>query len=194
MESPSSSSRLIRVFLDTEFTDFIQCDLISIGLKAETGEEFYGENLDFNKKLSSDFVCANIYPLLDATKHGMKELELSARLWQWFEDLPGDKVEIYFDYQMDWELMCALLRGRHPKLVAPVNIFAKLGMQCITASAMAGPDGFTKAHTRMRLTFYDAFLKHFQETGERQHHALSDARANLRGYLAAEADLGLKPY
>lgn len=31
------------VFIDTEFTDFLDPQLISIGLVAESGEEFYAE-------------------------------------------------------------------------------------------------------------------------------------------------------
>lgn len=30
----------MRVFVDTEFTDFIDCDLISMGLVADDGREF----------------------------------------------------------------------------------------------------------------------------------------------------------
>jgi hypothetical protein len=185
---------LRRVFLDTEFTDFIQCDLISIGLKAETGEEFYGENLDFNKKLSSDFVHQAVYPFLTPNTHGMKELELSARLWQWFDDLDCEQVEIYMDYPSDWELMCELLRGRHPKFIHPVNIFVKLSALCLTQSVLSSPDGFAKANERLRKIFYTEFMNHFYETKEPQHHALSDARANHRGYLAAERELGIQPY
>lgn len=182
------------MFLDTEFTDFVACDLISIGLKAETGEEFYGENLDFNGNLSSDFVRDNIYPLLNPEVHGKKRVELSARLWQWLDELPCDKVEIYTDYGTDWSLMFGLLEDHHPKLMGPVDIFSKLGAQCLVTSALSGPDGFSRAFEQLRKKFYEEFLNHFMETKEIQHHALSDARANLRGYLAAERALGVLPY
>jgi hypothetical protein len=33
----------LKVFIDTEFTDFIDPYLISIGLVAATGDEFYAE-------------------------------------------------------------------------------------------------------------------------------------------------------
>ena len=194
MVSGSNSRRFTRVFLDTEFTDFLACELISVGLKAETGEEFYGENLDFNDALSSDFVRANIYPLLDRAKYGMKELELSARLWQWLDELPYDKVEIYADYQTDWDLLQNLLRDEHPKLMPPTNLFAKIGTQCLISSALAGPEGFVGAHKQALTLFNVEFLNHFFETGETQHHALSDARANCRGFLAVERSLGQAAY
>lgn len=33
----------IKIFIDTEFTDFVDLKLISIRMVAETGEEFYAE-------------------------------------------------------------------------------------------------------------------------------------------------------
>ena len=32
-----------KIFIDTEFTDFIDIHLISIGMVAQSGEEFYAE-------------------------------------------------------------------------------------------------------------------------------------------------------
>lgn len=38
------------VFLDTEFSDLVQIDLISIALVAEDGHEFYAERTDYLKE------------------------------------------------------------------------------------------------------------------------------------------------
>ena len=39
----------MRLFVDTEFTDLLNCDLISIGAVSEDGKhEFYGERSDFD--------------------------------------------------------------------------------------------------------------------------------------------------
>jgi len=54
----------MRVFVDTEFTDFIDCDLISVGLVAEDGREFYGERSDFDMRACSEFVRAAVLPQL----------------------------------------------------------------------------------------------------------------------------------
>ncbi len=38
------------IFLDTEFTDFIDCDLISIGMVSEDGRHFfYAEREDYQR-------------------------------------------------------------------------------------------------------------------------------------------------
>jgi len=41
------------IFLDTEFTDFIDCELISIGMVSEDGQHaFYAEVLDLDRAKS----------------------------------------------------------------------------------------------------------------------------------------------
>lgn len=54
------SANTLRLFVDTEFTDFANCDLISIGLVSSQGHVFYGENLDFDRSKSSQFAKDNI--------------------------------------------------------------------------------------------------------------------------------------
>jgi hypothetical protein len=46
----------MRLFVDTEFTDFINCDLISIALAADDGREFYGERSDYDDASCTAFV------------------------------------------------------------------------------------------------------------------------------------------
>ena len=52
------------VFLDTEFTDFVRPDLISLALVSEDGREFYAERTDYRKDECSDFVRETVLPLL----------------------------------------------------------------------------------------------------------------------------------
>ena len=44
------------VFIDTEFTDFTQIDLISIALVSEDGREFYAERTDYRHEDCNGFV------------------------------------------------------------------------------------------------------------------------------------------
>lgn len=55
---------MVLVFLETEFTSFVRPDLISIGLVAEYGREFYAERTDYRRDECSDFVCETVLPLL----------------------------------------------------------------------------------------------------------------------------------
>ena len=52
------------VFLDTEFTNFVRPDLISIALVSEDGREFYAERTDYRHADCSDFVRQTVQPLL----------------------------------------------------------------------------------------------------------------------------------
>ena len=62
-QSPSHNANMtMRIFADTEFTDFIDCDLISIALVAEDGHEFYAERTDFDHHACSAFVREAILP------------------------------------------------------------------------------------------------------------------------------------
>ena len=46
------------VFIDTEFTDFVQIDLISIALVSDDGREFYAERTDYCRDDCNDFLYA----------------------------------------------------------------------------------------------------------------------------------------
>ena len=124
MSSNSQDSlRIKRVFIDTEFTDFINCDLISIGAVTYEGESFYGENYDFLRPWASTWVQSNIYPILKNGKFTMSRRELSARFWSWIEELDCDGVIISYDYKTDYELMNDLFdEEKHPKIVGHENI------------------------------------------------------------------------
>ena len=98
-------SRVMRVFFDTEFTDFTNMDMISIGLVAESGEELYRENLDFIQSWSSPWVRQNIYPLLDATKHGAKRFDIIIAIEGFVAALDCDTVEFCADYQGDLDIL-----------------------------------------------------------------------------------------
>lgn len=184
----------IRIHVDTEFTDFIACDLISIGCAADNGQDFYGENLQFNQNLSSTFVKENIYPLLKPEKFGASRTELSARLWEWIEDLPCDSVIITVDYPTDWILMKDLLDVPHPKISAVHHVFTNMSEWAKSTILTEGEfDGYRYEKFRERLVacFYRGFTDHFDKNpDEIRHHALADARANRRGYYLLMQEFG----
>lgn len=187
---PSLGSRL-DVYIDTEFTDFVNQDLISIGLVASNGQEFYGENLDFKKEFSSEWVQQNIYQLLDANKFGMKRYELSSRVWQWLDDLECDFVRIMIDYKSDYDLLLDLLGEPHPKIINVQNIYQLITAQCAAQTELsldvnASEQKIISAKNKFNLYFMD----YFYLTKEIQHHALSDARANKLAYEKVAKEFG----
>jgi hypothetical protein len=179
------SDKIVRVFIDTEFTSFMNCDLISIGMKAETGEEFYGENTDHNQGWASAWVKQHVYPLLNYEKYGMKYSTLSARVMAWIDDLPCKSVIIMVDYQTDYELLYCLFQDEpHDKVQGVENIYhnissAAQGQMSLMTWSDSDYDGIVATAKEI---FNDAFDEYFFTTKEIQHHALSDAKANAFAY------------
>lgn len=161
------------VFLDTEFTDFVRPDLISIGLVTEDGREFYAERTDYPKDDCSDFVLETILPLLGRVSGaGCSRPELTRRVRQWLEALPEPAI-IIFDYERDWLLLAeACLGGDYLKPPA------KLGEQLhLDSSAITHPI-FEQAQSSSYTQDWPP------------HHALADARALMAGYRAWHEFMG----
>jgi hypothetical protein len=139
----------MRVFVDCEFTDFIDCDLISIGLVADDGREFYGERSDYDDSSCSAFVREAVLPQLGQypgrvfTREGLRSALLA-----WLDQFGGEPEKVFcVDYAGDWDLLIDLL-GEVPE----------------------GWEGLHVAVDSGRLETY------FAEHGGR-HHALADASA-----------------
>ncbi|CAN7465581.1 hypothetical protein [Paraburkholderia hospita] len=103
----------MRVFVDTEFTDFIECDLISIALVADDGREFYGERSDYDQASCSEFVRAAVLSQLGQHPGRVfTRSALRAALVAWLVQFDGESERLLcFDYSGDWELLCDLLGG-----------------------------------------------------------------------------------
>lgn len=146
----------MRVFIDTEFTDFTDAELISFGAVADDGREFYAELTDFDRSRCSDFVRAIVLPKLGTipAETGTRAA-IGAALKRWLLDLGGD-VEICFDYSGDWKFFYCLVAdpetGALPKSVRGTNINAQIS----------------------DLDLEQYWIDH----GCNDHHALYDARAN----------------
>jgi hypothetical protein len=151
----------INVFLDTEFTDFINTELISIGLSAETGQEFYAE-VPYRPQICSDFVHSIVIPLLGQIPGALTtKQKLNNELRLWLHDIrpkdhEDDRIFICFDYHADWELFIDSLNYVVPPFVTAWNIQPRLNP--------------------VKL------IEYRMTSGEPHHHALSDARANKYAY------------
>ncbi|WP_433704181.1 hypothetical protein [Paraburkholderia sacchari] len=101
----------MRVFVDCEFTDFIDCDLISIGLVADDGREFYGERSDYDGTACSVFVREAVLPQLGQQSDCVYSREgLRNALRAWLGQFGGERV-VCVDFATDWDLMLDLLDG-----------------------------------------------------------------------------------
>ena len=155
------------VFLDTEFTNFVQPDLISIGLVAEDGREFYSERTDYRCAECSDFVRVTVLPLLGRVPGATcSRPELTHRVRKWFEGLP-EPATIVFDSERDWLLLTDAYLGREHQN-PPANVGETLHL-----------DRFAITHPLFEQAQNYTYTQDLP-----LHHALADARALRAGYRA----------
>jgi len=168
---------MIRVFLDTEFTDLDPgAVLISIGLLSEDGREFYAELSDtWQSAYVSDFAKAEVLPLLEGGDHLVTKAQLRERLASWLAGF-AQPVQLATDsLAWDWQWIQQLFwtPGTWP----------------------ANLDRKPLLLTMNYVNDYDAFTEAVEEAfagGLRRHHALDDAKANRLGWLAAGGDIERK--
>lgn len=101
----------MQIFVDTEFTDFVDPHLISLGMVSDRGEEFYVE-VPYPQSSCSEFVREIVLPLLGQYPGASCRLEdLRLRVLKWLEIVRpnGEDLEICFDYQTDWDLFVKAL-------------------------------------------------------------------------------------
>lgn len=184
------SANTLRLFVDTEFTDFANCDLISIGLVSSQGHAFYGENLDFDRSKSSQFVKDNIYPYLNPNQFGAMRHVLSDSVYHFINTLPSYDVIIAVDYPADWWLLNDLLGKRHPKIVGVENIFVKMSQWVLSTSGVNEQDRI-KLYNSVKAVFFEGFTEYFNSNPSAiRHHARDDAAANAHGYNRIVREFG----
>lgn len=165
---------MTRIFYDTEFTDLnLNARLISIGLVDATGSRtFYAELADtYTLADCSPFVRQEVLPLLQDGNHRMSLHELAEQLRRWLAGF-AKPVELLSDSTWDhlfiWDIFGSpeawpenLLR---PGLIELTPAQEQVFVQTIEA-------GYAR--------------------GLRRHHALDDAIANRRGWLAVQSQVAM---
>lgn len=170
-------------FLDCEFTNFDQPELLSLGMVELAGAEHYVE-LDLETELgkrrkaaSSEFVqhgeVLDLFGLVPAAKTTASGM--GRRTGGWLLKLAqesGQKVEVCFDYGTDWELTEEAIRAAGIwsdvlEVVRPLNVGAFTG----------AIDGELAA---------EACFRQLRPRGLTRHHALADALALRARYVAAK--------
>lgn len=155
----------MKLFLDTEFTDFTNPELISIGIVDENGREFYAESTSFRRERCSEFVVETVLPLLGQYTDSLvlNRYQIAHALLQWLEEYREQGATICVDYYTDWYLFHELLESTTVmEFVKPLNIWPDIDSHKIESW--------------------------WQETGLSRHHALYDARANRYGYIGQTGD------
>lgn len=92
-----------RLYLDTEFTDLLNCELLSIGIVADDGSEFYAERSDADLSQCGDFCRVAVLPQLGADPTAIgTEAEISVRLKDWLAQFKSaEPVLVSVDHPTD---------------------------------------------------------------------------------------------
>lgn len=102
----------MRYFLDTEFaeTGGRECstiDLISIGIVAEDGREFYEESSEFNLQNCNKWVMENVITQLGPQEKRIPRKEIADRILRFINNDPEPEFWAYFA-SYDWVVLCWL--------------------------------------------------------------------------------------
>lgn len=160
------------IFLDTEYTDSLDCDLISIGMVSEDGRhELYVERSDYHAEWCSSFVRAAVLPQLGNTDPAVDRHQLTVKLTDWFATLPRS-VTLACDSFTDWELLLDAFDG-----ALPTNLAGRYDLRVHADSSV----------------FHTAVVRYHELFGP-WHHALHDARAHRLGWLAWQDSKKRKPH
>ena len=171
------------VFLDTEFTDLLRPQLLSLGLvTSDLAHEHYTEldlSTDVGKarqKAAGDFASFEVldqWGAVAAAKATEWEMGRSAGEWLVARAAEaGGRVEVAYDYAADMELLEAVIReARLWEQVGPV-------IMPVNVDQLTGTiDGELAA---------EECFREMKKRGLRRHHALADAHALAHAYRAVK--------
>lgn len=152
------------LFLDTEYTGSgqLQPKLISIALVSEDGgREFYAELSDnWAEDDCTDFVRQRVLPLLTGPRLSRAQTHMALR--EWFLHAPR-MVQVACDSRIDWEFLLDLLGTPRPENLAEQRYDLR---------------------PLVDTSVYHSTVDRYYTQDAREHHALTDARAYRRAWLA----------
>lgn len=164
----------MRVFLDAEFTQFRDGELLALGLVAEDGRECYVEIADPARHARASGFCRDTvipqFGLVDGAAM-RDDAAAGVRVADWLDTLSG-ALKISYDYKLDWRFLESTLRAAARwDALAP-----RLQADDIAGIAAPGTPG-----AAAMIAVFDA------AKWPARHHALVDARALRAAWLATPA-------
>lgn len=178
------------VFPDTEFTDFTNMDIISIGAVTEHGDhQFYREVSDHREWLRSGFVQQHVMCFTDMAKFGAPKKQVAAEWAAWLDSLPGEDVLLVVDYVGDYQLIYDLHQIVQPKKrIDRIMYNQYLGNRLV---AVIGKDT-VEDYLDCWNDCCAIMEQEFKKEGVRQHHALDDAKVNRLAFKQSLYNAGNK--
>ena len=169
-----------RVFLDCEFTGFVDPQLLSLALVLSDTESFYGElHIPTESREINQFVDEHVLtqwgrvPTAYPTSNGMAQALSSWLLW-----LNADKVVVHYDYHADMDLLEELLKKADlwetwEKTLVPTHV------------------GYLYGDDRVEPFMKRCWDIEEVRTGLKPHHALADARVLRQAFRMVHDNYGV---
>ena len=160
------------IFIDTEFTSFDTMEMISLVMvDYRTREEYYVEVVDLNDDNSSDFVRENIYPLLRWNRYGRFKDDVRVEAGRWLGKF-RDPV-IVCDWYGDFKVL-----KKSVDLPKDVRTFLYPADIVFNNFQFLSKDDYGMVQEMFAKFVDEIFI------GEKldRHHALNDARVNLKSF------------
>jgi len=150
----------MRFFIDTEFSEGPgYVNLISIGIVAESGGEYYGESKDYNPYLLNPWVKENVLPHLNPRPQRLNRPALRKDVEQFIKSFEGRPE--FWGYYCSYDFVC----------------FAQL-----FGHLLALPEGWPKYCNDIK-TLMKMADAHFELPPKpERHHALDDAKWTKLSY------------
>jgi hypothetical protein len=170
----------MKIFLDTEFTNFETPDLISIGLISENSKTFYRESSSYSHVNCSDFVMEKVVPLL--SEKAIEQEQIKIELVQWLKGFSED-IYICVDSSYDENLFNKII-GK-VSYVKIINLMELIGIE-IKNNIRLGKININDVENlvlELKDCFSNEVANYFIENNKEEHHALNDAIANKKAFF-----------
>lgn len=169
------------VFADTEFTNFQNSKLISIGAVAENRQQFYAVDKNYQPSECSEFVIEQVIPLLSMHCDNCSSTidDISVRFIDFINKLNCDHVDIVIDYPGDYVLIDQLIDHNVQLLKRTINykMYSQVLFELGNADYHQAESTYQQIANRIEQSFDKDYIRH---------HALADARANYNGWVVGK--------
>lgn len=181
----------MRYFLDTEFIeDGKTIDLISIGIVAEDGREYYAVSTEFNPKKASDWVVENVLNPMGIDRNG----------WITSPDLLSPTQKEHYLAQRTREqikheilIFCSPEKHGYPEFWSDFAAYDWVVFCQLFGTMMDLPKRFPMYCNDIRQLWNQKECPELPKQNTGEHHALYDARWNKKAYdfLVANYPVGV---
>ena len=167
----------MKYFYDTEFIeDGKTIDLISIGIVAEDGREFYAISTEFNPKKASQWVKDNVLAHLPERRVNLSDPSISPRI-------KGESLAWKTRAQIKEGLLAFMSwSSQKPELWGYYADYDHVVLCQLFGTMMDLPKGWPMYTRDIKQLCVDLGDPKLPEQGKGEHHALADARWNKQAY------------